>query len=279
MTSAYFFGWDYTINKQEKTTWQLVNRKADFFTKRIDRIDSHIESNRIDSNRELECSSPQHMNWTDLTQTSRPTYTPVTPRHIDLLRTDWLQTQRTRSHGFVSSSHAAGKLATLLQLDSGWREHGREKGIGGRKGVYPDRVWRSTDALENAVSAQRQQMEKSAGQRDLCAVSVDVSSASENSGPRCLTLSSIPVSLLVIPSVDSEVILLLGPLWNLQLIDWLKHRSRQLRGGSLRTPVDVTAVSVAWTRLDCMRHRCKNVFYVAFYFGHTFFYFPDVFYF
>ena len=157
-----------------------MNRKADFFTKRIDRIGSHNESNRIDSNRELECSSPQHMNWTDLAQTSRPTYTPVTSRHIDLLRTDWLQTQRTRSHGFVSSSHAVGKLATLLQLDSGWREHRREKEIGGRKGVYPDRVWRSTDALENAVSAQRQQMEKSAGQRDLCAVSVDVSSASEN---------------------------------------------------------------------------------------------------
>jgi len=36
MTSAYFFGWDYTINKQEKTAWQLVNRKADFFTKRVD---------------------------------------------------------------------------------------------------------------------------------------------------------------------------------------------------------------------------------------------------
>ena len=37
-----------------KTAWQLVNQKADFFTKRID---SHNESNRIDSNRELECSS------------------------------------------------------------------------------------------------------------------------------------------------------------------------------------------------------------------------------
>jgi len=37
-----------------KTAWQLVNRKADFFTKRID---LHNESNRIDSNRELECSS------------------------------------------------------------------------------------------------------------------------------------------------------------------------------------------------------------------------------
>ena len=36
-----------------KTAWQLVNRKADFFIKRID---SHNESNRIDLNRELECS-------------------------------------------------------------------------------------------------------------------------------------------------------------------------------------------------------------------------------
>ena len=33
----------------QKTAWQLVNRKADFFTKWID---SHNESNRIDSNRE-----------------------------------------------------------------------------------------------------------------------------------------------------------------------------------------------------------------------------------
>jgi len=49
-----FFGWDYTINKQEKTAWQLVNRKADFFTKRID---SRNELNRIDSDRELECST------------------------------------------------------------------------------------------------------------------------------------------------------------------------------------------------------------------------------
>jgi len=37
-----------------KTAWQLVNQKADFFTKRID---SHNESNRIDSNSEFECSS------------------------------------------------------------------------------------------------------------------------------------------------------------------------------------------------------------------------------
>ena len=29
--SAYFFGSDCTINKQEKTAWQVVNRKADFF--------------------------------------------------------------------------------------------------------------------------------------------------------------------------------------------------------------------------------------------------------
>ena len=55
--SAYFFGWDYTINKQEKTAWQLVNRTADFLLNESIRIDSHNESNRIDSNRELECSS------------------------------------------------------------------------------------------------------------------------------------------------------------------------------------------------------------------------------
>jgi len=47
MTSAYFFGWDYTINKQEKTAWQLVNQKANFFTKRIDSHKNRIESIRI----------------------------------------------------------------------------------------------------------------------------------------------------------------------------------------------------------------------------------------
>jgi len=38
-------------------SWQLVNRKADFLLSESIRIDSHNESNRIDSNRELECSS------------------------------------------------------------------------------------------------------------------------------------------------------------------------------------------------------------------------------
>jgi len=63
MTSAYFFGWDYTVNKHEKTTWQLVNRKADFLLNESIRIDSHNESNRIDSNRELECSNER---WGDI---------------------------------------------------------------------------------------------------------------------------------------------------------------------------------------------------------------------
>ena len=55
---SLFFGWDYTTNKQEKTAWQLVNRKADFFLLNESiRIDSHNESNQINSNRELECSS------------------------------------------------------------------------------------------------------------------------------------------------------------------------------------------------------------------------------
>jgi len=40
-----------------KIAWQLVNRKADFFKNESIRIDSHNESNRIDSNRELECST------------------------------------------------------------------------------------------------------------------------------------------------------------------------------------------------------------------------------
>jgi len=34
-----------------------VNRKADFLLNEFIRIDSHNESNRFDSNRELECSS------------------------------------------------------------------------------------------------------------------------------------------------------------------------------------------------------------------------------
>jgi len=41
-----------------KTARQLVNRNADFFSENESiRIDSLNESNRIDSNRELECSS------------------------------------------------------------------------------------------------------------------------------------------------------------------------------------------------------------------------------
>ena len=56
--SAYFFGWNYTIDKQ-KTAWQLVNRKADFLQNESIRI-----TNRIDSNSELECSadSPNDLN-------------------------------------------------------------------------------------------------------------------------------------------------------------------------------------------------------------------------
>jgi len=37
-----------------------MNRKADFLQNESIRIDSHNESNRIDLNRELECSSLQH---------------------------------------------------------------------------------------------------------------------------------------------------------------------------------------------------------------------------
>ena len=41
-----------------KTAWQLVNRNADFFSENESiLIDSLNESNRIDSNRELECST------------------------------------------------------------------------------------------------------------------------------------------------------------------------------------------------------------------------------
>ena len=39
-----------------KTAWQLVNRKADFFYK-TNRFESIRITNRIDSNRELECST------------------------------------------------------------------------------------------------------------------------------------------------------------------------------------------------------------------------------
>ena len=43
---------------QCKTAWQLVNRKADFLQNESIRIDSHNESNGIDSNYcELECST------------------------------------------------------------------------------------------------------------------------------------------------------------------------------------------------------------------------------
>jgi len=48
-----------------KTAWQLVNRKAYFLQNESIRIDSHNEWNRIDSNRELECSSQSW--WSSLT--------------------------------------------------------------------------------------------------------------------------------------------------------------------------------------------------------------------
>ena len=44
-----------------KTAWQLVNQKADFFYK-TNRIESIRITNRIDSNRELECSSNGRLN-------------------------------------------------------------------------------------------------------------------------------------------------------------------------------------------------------------------------
>jgi len=43
MTSAYSFGWDYTINEQEKLHDNYVNRKADFLQNESIRIDSHNE--------------------------------------------------------------------------------------------------------------------------------------------------------------------------------------------------------------------------------------------
>ena len=57
MTSAYFFGWDYTINKQEKLHDNEWIERPIFLQNESIRIDSHNESNRIDSNRELECST------------------------------------------------------------------------------------------------------------------------------------------------------------------------------------------------------------------------------
>jgi len=41
-----------------KTAWQLVNRNADFFSEN-ESFESIRLTNRIDSNRELECSSSQ----------------------------------------------------------------------------------------------------------------------------------------------------------------------------------------------------------------------------
>ena len=56
MTSAYFFGWDYTINKQEKNCMTTSESKGRFFYK-TNRFESIRITNRIDSNRELECST------------------------------------------------------------------------------------------------------------------------------------------------------------------------------------------------------------------------------
>ena len=65
MTSAYFFGWDYTINKQEKTAWQLVNRQADFLLKESIRITNRIESIRIANWNALVSTTPV---WTHPTR-------------------------------------------------------------------------------------------------------------------------------------------------------------------------------------------------------------------
>ena len=53
--SAYFFGWDYTINKQEKNCMTTSESKGRFFNQ-TNRFKSIRITNRIDSNRELECS-------------------------------------------------------------------------------------------------------------------------------------------------------------------------------------------------------------------------------
>ena len=56
-----------------KTAWQLVNRNADFFLQN----ESIRITNRIDSNRELECSSarmltPSEINWLSSSVERRP---------------------------------------------------------------------------------------------------------------------------------------------------------------------------------------------------------------
>jgi len=56
---SLFFGWDYTINKQEKLHDNWWIERPIFLQNESIRIDSH-KSNRIDSNRELECST---RNW------------------------------------------------------------------------------------------------------------------------------------------------------------------------------------------------------------------------
>ena len=55
---SLFFGWVYTINSLQENCMTTSESKGRFFLQNETiRIDSHNESNRIDSNRELECSS------------------------------------------------------------------------------------------------------------------------------------------------------------------------------------------------------------------------------
>jgi len=56
---SLFFGWVYTINKQENCMTTSESKGRFFLQNESIRIDSRNESNRIDSNRELECSSQQ----------------------------------------------------------------------------------------------------------------------------------------------------------------------------------------------------------------------------
>ena len=63
-----------------KTAWQLVNRKANFLQNESIRIDSHNESNRMYSNRELEYSTGHAVDssvirssWPQNLQTSQQT--------------------------------------------------------------------------------------------------------------------------------------------------------------------------------------------------------------
>jgi len=116
-------------------------------------------------------------------------------------------------------------------------------------GMVAWKLWRRSGQMSmNKLTTPRiHHLERSAGKCDLCSVSVDLPSATENtirkyfcSGLRSLTLSSVPVKLFPIPLVD--------PTWTTLkiMIDWSTDPTTKTDFGEERA----TARLVIWTTFN-----------------------------